>query len=82
MAQAADRCFVLRIGYALFAILQYLSLFFPLLLVTFCISTVLPVLNLVFLWLLPVSDLLVLESILSTSLDFVGFLLLFIENRR
>lgn len=35
----------------LFAVLQYLSLFFLLLLVTFCISTVLPVLNLGFQWL-------------------------------
>lgn len=66
----------------LFAVLQYLSLFFLSLLVTFCISAVLPVLNLGFQWLLPFSDLLVLESILSTSLDFERFILLFIENRR
>lgn len=35
----------------LFAVLQYLSLFFLLLLLTFCISTVLPVLNLGCQWL-------------------------------
>lgn len=66
----------------LFAVLQCLSLFFLLQLVTFYISAVLPDLNLGFQWLLPFSDLLVLESILSTSLDFERFILLFIENRR
>lgn len=56
------------------------SLSFLLLLVT-CISTVYPVLKLCFQWLLPFHDL-GLQSILSTSLDFVHFILVFIEHRR